>query len=220
MIERRFSKGAEVRAADTGVLNGVVVDGPRIEGYAAVYGEDFVLYEDSAFKVTETIAPGAFSDVLKDDVRCLFNHDADHVLGRTTNGTLNMADDSKGLFYTNQMDPNTRIGKDVYSYIRRGDVTGCSFAFIVGDATYTETVNGNRTEIVRTINKLSNLYDVGPVTYPAYPQTSIDARLEQRSALAGLPEELKTRIQAGKPARTLGESNPLLAAHTDYITRD
>lgn len=218
-VERRFSKGAEVRAAEVDATTGV----PKIEGYAAIFNEEFVLYEDASYRVVEIISPGAFSDVMSDDVRCLFNHDANKVLGRSTNGTLAMAEDSKGLFFTNQMDAETRIGKDVYQHVKRKDVTGCSFAFIVSKSTWTEEEKDGVYNVTRTIQKLSNLYDVGPVTYPAYEQTSVDARAEMRSAagpFADMPDDIRTRIEAGKPARTLGQTYPVLAAHTDALTKD
>lgn len=197
-IERRFSKGAEVRVSGDVLTTAT----PRIEGYAAVFNEDFVLYEDAGYRVVERISPGAFSDVLTDDVRCLFNHAPDHVLGRTESGTLTMSEDTKGLAFTNVMDTETRIGRDVYQFVKRGDVSGCSFAFIVGKSTWTEEEIDGVTNVTRTIEKLSNLYDVGPVTYPAYEQTNVDARLlELRSAqgpFADMPQALVERIKAGK----------------------
>lgn len=200
-VERRFSKGAEVRAS----LTDGSIAAPKIEGYGAVFNQDYVLYEDSAYRVVETIAPGAFSLVMRDDVRCLFNHEPDNVLGRSESGTLTMREDANGLFYENLMDKETRIGKDVYQFVKRGDVTGCSFAFIVGESAWTEEEVNGRTEIKRTIVKLSNLYDVGPVTYPAYEQTTVDARdLKELRAVAswamGMPVELIERINAGKPS--------------------
>jgi HK97 family phage prohead protease len=209
-VERRFISGGEVRADLTQALGA-----PFIEGYAAVFNKDYVLYEDSAYLVKETIAPGAFMSVMQNDVRCLFNHTPDHVLGRTSNDTLTMREDATGLFYTNLMNTETRIGKDVYLFVKRGDVTGCSFAFIVDESEWTEVEVNGRTEITRTIKKLSRLYDVGPVTYPAYDETTVDAR-ELRSADV-IPAEILERIKAGKPVQTLGQAQPVIAAHTDAL---
>jgi HK97 family phage prohead protease len=217
-IERRFSKGAEVRAVGDAAVT------LKIGGYAAVFNEDFVLYEDSSYRVVERIAPGAFTDVMSDDVRCLFNHQPDHVLGRTGNGTLNLMQDDKGLAFNNDMDADTRIGRDVYQFVKRGDVTGCSFAFIVSKSTWTEEDTDGVTNVARTIEKISSLYDVGPVTYPAYEQTNVDARLlELRSAqgpFADMPADLVSRIRAGKPALTLAQRCPLLVLQTEFISRD
>ncbi|MGB0039595.1 MAG: HK97 family phage prohead protease, partial [Terriglobales bacterium] len=117
-----------------------------------------------------------FDPVLQDDVRCLFNHDADNILGRTTNGTLTMRQDSRGLRFQNTLDRKTTVGQNVYQFVTRGDVTGCSFGFIVDEAEWSEGAQADgRTVLTRTIKKLRKLFDVGPVTYPAYEQTSVYA---------------------------------------------
>ena len=172
-MERRFNASAQVRAVRTdGANNG---EG-KIAGYAAVFNEEYVLFEDEAYRVVETIAPGAFSDVLDDDVRCLFNHDADNILGRSTNGTLTMRQDAVGLRFQNTLDRKTTTGNNVFQFVKRGDVTGCSFAFVVSDSDWSEATQADgRTVVKRVIKKLSKLFDVGPVTYPAYPQTSVSA---------------------------------------------
>jgi uncharacterized protein len=217
-LERRFSKGAEVRAVPL-----PEADKLTIAGYAAVFNEDFVIYEDEDFRVTETITPGAFTSVMGDDVRCLFNHEPDHVLGRTGNGTLALMQDDKGLAFNNDMDTETRIGRDVYQFVKRGDVSGCSFAFIVAEDTWSDEERYGKIQVTRVITKMSQLFDVGPVTYPAYVQTSVDARtLREMRAIedwsVGMPEAIVARIRAGKPARTLGETHPLYALHTTFIT--
>lgn len=206
-VERRFIKGAEVRALAEN-------SAPRIEGYAAVFNEFYQLYQDPNFEVRETIAPGAFTPVMQDDVRCLFNHDADNVLGRSTNGTLVFTQDDKGLVYANIMDPDTRIGKDVYAFIKRGDVTGCSFAFTVSKAEWVEEeLESGVTRWTRTISAMEKLYDVGPVTYPAYEQTSVDAReLRSAEAFADLPADICNRIKAGKVVAAPGMSEDVRAA--------
>lgn len=198
-VERRFSKGAVVRAQES-----AAAPSGKIEGYAAVFNEFYVLYEDSGFQVRETILPGAFTGVMDNDVRCLFNHDADNVLGRSTNGTLVMSQDENGLGYVNLMD-ETRIGKDVYSFVKRGDVTGCSFAFIVKRAVWDEEEVDGVTRWTRKIEEMEQLFDVGPVTYPAYEQTTVDAR-ELRFADA-IPTEIMERIKAGRPAPGMSEEH-------------
>lgn len=158
-IEYRIFK-TEVRSAKDGK--------PQIEGYAAVFNTQ----TDLGY-VRESIAPGAFKDAIaeKQDVRCLFNHQPDHVLGRTKSGTLSLEEDNTGLKFRCDM-PDTQMGKDVHSMIKRGDVDQCSFGFIVRD----EEVNyDNADYVVRTIKKC-DLFDVSPVTFPAYPTTSVEAR--------------------------------------------
>ncbi len=174
MIERRFSPGAQVSAVHTG--DGIRSSASKIQGYAAVFNEEFVMYEDEGYRVVEIIQPGAFTPVLQDDVRCLFNHAPDNVIGRTENGTLTMRQDTRGLRFQNTMDTKTTVGANVLQFVKRGDVTGCSFAFVVEDAEWSEAQQADgRTVVKRTITKLKRLLDVGPVTYPAYEQTSVSA---------------------------------------------
>ncbi len=145
---------------------------PVIRGYAAVF--DTLSENLGGFR--EKIDPGAFSDVLDDDVRGLFNHDSNLIIGRTKAGTLKIAQDSKGLIYEAEP-PDTQIGRDLVVSIERGDVDQSSFAFTVDQDKFEEDDDGR---IIRTIIKVKRLYDVSPVTYPAYPDASVGLRgLEQ-----------------------------------------
>ncbi|MDW5376833.1 HK97 family phage prohead protease [Halomonas sp. HP20-15] len=157
----------------------------RIVGHGAVFGKrsEMIL---GMFK--EEIAPGAFDDVLGDDVRALFNHDPSFVLGRTRSGTLELSIDTEGLRY--EIDPpDTQSVRDmVLAPLMRRDITGSSFAFRVapdGDE-WREEDDGL---IVRTITRFSRLLDVSPVTYPAYPDAgaakrSLEARCAEIQGLA------------------------------------
>jgi HK97 family phage prohead protease len=205
MIERRFVKGAQVRA-----MQG---DKPGIEGYGAVFGEEYVLWDSPTMRIVETIKPGTFSRSLreKQDVRCLFNHSADNVLGRTANDTMRMTEDLKGLRYETDFDMRTRIGNDVRCFVERGDVTGCSFSFNVTKQERTEIEENDKLTIRREIQDV-DMYDVGPVTFPAYEGTGVKARsVELRSVFPdGLsasershaPVELRELIDAGPIAGT------------------
>jgi HK97 family phage prohead protease len=162
-IERRaFSMLAlEVEARSEG-------ESPIIRGHAAVF--DRMSENLGGFR--EKIDPGAFDDVLGDDVRALFNHDANLILGRTTSGTLRLSQDGEGLSY--ELDPpDTQVGRDLMVSLKRGDITQSSFAFTVADDDWSEDEEGR---VVRTIKKVGRLYDVSPVTYPAYPDASVGLR--------------------------------------------
>lgn len=147
-----------------------------IVGYAAVFyragdpGTEYELWE----KVRERIARGAFDRALADrhDARGLFNHDPNIVLGRVGAGTVRLSVDDVGLRY--EIDaPDTQSGKDVVAMLRRGDVVGSSFAFIVrGDSWQRDRDTGDE---IRTIQDV-DLLDVSPVTYPAYESTSAGVR--------------------------------------------
>lgn len=147
----------------------------RICGYAAVFNKDS---EDLGF--IERIEPGAFKKALKkSDVRALFNHDANLIIGRT-GVNLRLKEDDKGLYM--EVDPiDTATYRMVAENIRAGLVTQQSFAFTVAAQEW----DGDYT--LRTIKEVDQIFDVSPVTYPAYPDTSVALRCrdelkEQRGA--------------------------------------
>jgi len=137
-------------------------------GHAAVFNK----LSEKIMGFREKIAPGAFADSLKDgdDVRCLFNHDSNLLLGRRSAKTLSLKEDKTGLKVEDDL-PNTQIGRDIPILIERGDLTGMSFGFrTIDDEWHTE--NG---EDVRTLKRVK-LIDVSPATFPAYPDTSVAVR--------------------------------------------
>ena len=140
----------------------------RISGYAA----KFNTLSENLGGFREQIRAGAFDGVLIDDVRALFNHDPSMILGRTTAGTLHLDSDGTGLRYTIDP-PDTQYARDLHKSIERGDVTQSSFAFQVADDDWNEDEDGR---LIRTINTVKRLFDISPVTYPAYPDTSVAAR--------------------------------------------
>ncbi len=193
MIERRFVKGAGVRATKA--------ETPGLEGYSAVFNEEYVLYDSGSYRVVETVMPGTFTRALEEhqDVRCCLNHDANQLLGRTAAGTLRLKQDDKGLSFVCDL-PDTTIGRDVRTSIERGDLSGCSFAFSVTKQSWSEETKDGKTTCLRRIEDV-DLFEQGPVTFPAYEGTSVGARSEMRSAILsidGLPAELRARIEHRK----------------------
>lgn len=142
---------------------------PKVEGYAAVFNSDS---EDMGF--IERIAPGAFKKALKtSDTRALFNHDSNIILGRTSAGTLELKEDKKGLFMS-IIPPDTQLIRDmVLAPIERGDITQQSFGFTVKADKWKE-IDGKTP--IRTITEIGELFDVSPVTFPAYPDTDVALR--------------------------------------------
>lgn len=137
-----------------------------VEGYAAVFNSTTDL---GHFK--ERIAPGAFSDVLDNDVRFLVNHDG-MPLARTSNGTMTLQEDEHGLHYRAHLS-DTQAGRDVYTMIKRGDLSQSSFAFTIKEESIDE-------DGVRVIEKVASLIDTSVVTYPAYKDASVYARSEEK----------------------------------------
>jgi len=141
-----------------------------IGGYAAKFDK-----ETNLGWMTESIAQGAFDDVLGDDVRCLFNHDANQILGRTKSGTLKIEQDSTGLKYDNQMSSTSPIALHVMDSISRGDVNQSSFAFTIKEHSWDKRKSAEGFEYYhRTIVKVERLYDVSPVVYPAYDDATVE----------------------------------------------
>lgn len=141
---------------------------PRIVGHAAVFGK---LSED-LMGFREQIKKGAFKRSLKEgaDVRALINHDPSKVLGRTSAGTLTLKEDKEGLLM-DVTPPDTQAARDLLTSIERGDITGQSFQFRTIEDQW-KTVDG---EEIRTLVDV-DLIDVGPVTFPAYPDTTVAVR--------------------------------------------
>lgn len=168
-----------------------------IEGYAAVFyrrgdrNTEFPLYEN---RIIERIAPGAFDEIENDDVRCLFDHESRLILGRNVAGTLELSVDQTGLFYRCIL-PNTTAGRDVAESIDRGDINGSSFQFEVADQEWTE----NEGEpAIRTLTRL-RLFDVGPVTFPAYYGATVGVRSSR--AVEDLDQLIQQRNAAQRGAR-------------------
>ena len=129
-----------------------------VVGYGAVFNSE----SNDLGGFVEYIAPGAFDGRLEDDVRFLINHDG-LPLARTTNNTLRLSVDERGLKYEADM-PDTTLANDLMTLLRNGTISQSSFAFTVEEDSW-ENVDGRN---IRTINKVSRLYDVSSVTYPAY----------------------------------------------------
>jgi uncharacterized protein len=145
-------------------------DVPVIRGHAAVFNQ---LSEDlGGFR--EQIAPGAFAEAIAaDDVRALWNHNADYVLGRNRSGTLVLAEDVRGLAI--EIDPpDTQWARDLLVSMERGDVNQMSFGFSLRPNGQ-DWAKDDAGQVIRTLKRV-RLFDVSPVTYPAYPQTDVAVR--------------------------------------------
>lgn len=170
---------------------------PRITGYAALFGHETTI--GGMFR--EIIEPGAFKRAIaeRQDTICCVDHNPARLIGRTKSGTLEIREDDRGLWFS-CLPPDTTEGRDLVELMRRGDLSGTSFAFRVPK-------DGDRWERggklpLRVLTNL-DLIDVSIVTVPAYP----DASAAIRSLAALSAEDLKTSIE-GKLALRLAKLNP------------
>jgi HK97 family phage prohead protease len=168
---------------------------PTIYGYAAKYN---VRSSDLGGWV-EVIAPTAFDNHLKSnpDVRALFNHNQDVVLGRTTAGTLKINSDSTGLAYEVNP-PDTQAARDLITSMKRGDINQSSFGFICRNAKWSTDADTGLD--MRTVNE-AELFDCSPVTYPAYPQAT--------SGVRSLPEDMPMEVRSRLQKRDLVDGDPV-----------
>ena len=161
-----------------------------IEGYFSVFNSIYELWPGA----TESVAPGAFSETLGNDIRALVNHDDTLVLGRNKAGTLELREDSHGLWGKIDVNPNDVDAMNLYNRVKRGDVDQCSFGFWIEDE---ETEFRDDGSIHWTIRKV-NLFEVSVCTFPAYESTEVSAR---KADFAEILKRKKEKRQAELLAR-------------------
>lgn len=179
-----------------------------IEGYAAVFydpADEGTEYKMGSWFV-ERLDPRAFNAALKrkDDVRALYNHDPDHLLGRVSSGSLKLSKDDRGLRYRIQIDPTDPDHQRVIAKIKRGDLDGSSFAF-VPEKWRTEE-SGDVT--IRTVLDL-RLVDVSPVTFPAYTGTTSELRTATQDSLRAEAEPEQPQEGPQPPERDVLHDPPI-----------
>jgi HK97 family phage prohead protease len=180
-------------------LRGMLGAGAVLAGHAAVFDQEAILW---GFR--EQVAPRAFKKSIKEsDVRALFNHDPNHVLGRNKAGTLRLAEDSVGLAYEIEL-PDTQFAQDLARSIERGDISQSSFAFevVAGGEKWSYPEKGSNELPLRTIREVK-LFDISPVTYPAYEGTDVDIQRALRSLAIDLDRPLDELVSAAREGRLI-----------------
>lgn len=165
-----------------------------IEGYFAVFNCETELFP-GAF---EEIAPEAFNDTLSNDIRALINHDTSLVLGRNKAGTLELKVDSRGLWGRIKINPRDSDAVNLYERVKRGDVDQCSFGFNIIE----EETEFRDDGTVKWRLKKVDLHEVSVVTFPAYEDTSVQARMREyeqhkKRQLEQRKMKLKERVRNG-----------------------
>lgn len=184
---RSVASSFETRSDDNGMY---------IEGYFSVFNSNYEIYPGC----TESVAPGAFSNTLGGDIKALCDHDTRLVLGRNKAGTLELREDSHGLWGRITINPNDSDAVNLYERVKRGDVDQCSFGF---DIVREESDFRDDGTVHFTIREVE-LFEVSVVTFPAYAETSVSARKQD------VAEIQKRKLDAWKistRARLKGEKN-------------
>lgn len=194
MEKQMERQSRQLRAAITDFTTREDGDTPIIEGYFAVFNSDYVIDAD----MSESIAPGAFTQSLNGDVRALTNHDSTLVLGRTTAATVTLRQDEIGLWARIAINPKDSDAMNTWARVQRRDVTQCSIGFrIIRE----ETEFREDGSVHWTIYEVE-LYEISVCTFPAYEATNISARTAQRDdmqarRLEAWKNEMKERIKHG-----------------------
>jgi len=189
---------------------------PKIQGYAALFdAETEIRGWYGSFK--ESIARGAFKSSIDSGKRVvsLFNHDVNYVLGSTSGQTMTLKEDERGL-WIEVTPPDTQVGRDVVEYIRRGDVVGQSFMFTITREEW--TFAEKKGELDKRVIMEVELFEAGPVLFPAYEETSVGVRSEKddpsASAYLAAKKEWEDRNRPTEPITIISPEPYLLKVRT------
>lgn len=168
----------------------------KVAGYASTFGEPYTLFEDQWMTFREVVDPKAFDTTDMTDVIMQYNHEG-RVLARTSNGTLTVTPDEKGLYVEADLS-GTELGRELYEEIRGGYTTKMSFGFAIDRTEGVKTdLEDGRVDFLRRITSVKKLYDVSAVSIPANDGTSIGAMT--RNLIDGVIEEERAeRLRKGK----------------------
>lgn len=169
----------------------------RIEGYFSVFNSIYQIAPD----MSESFAPGAFTETLDGDIRALIDHVTRYVLGRNLAGTLELREDDKGLWGSILINPNDQDALNAYARVERGDVNQCSIGFDILEENTEVHDDGS---VHWTIKKV-RLHEVSVCTFPAYQETSVEARKQQkeqieRRRVEAWREEMLGKLKGAKNA--------------------
>lgn len=198
-MERRVYRklpSPEIRARDDGAT--------ELVGYAAAFGR----YSQNLGGFVELIEPGAFTDALRrgTNVAGLVNHDENWLLATTASGTLVLSQDDDGLRYCMELDPTDPDAQRAIAKISSGKLRGSSFSFQVGEDEWSQTDEGFP---LRRIRSVAKLWDVGPVTFPAYTVTEDDGlAVAMRSLAHTTGRPLDDLIAAARDNSLAGAMSP------------
>ena len=206
-IEQKLNEGRQYRNIDARRIETREAEDDEkiVEGYATVFNEPYELWNYDGYTVLEQIDRKAFDECDMSDVIMQYNHEG-RVFARTSNETLSLTTDDTGLRISANLG-GTALGVQVYEEIKGGYTDKMSFGFKVKEdkREVTEDRETGQVTVLRTITKISKLYDVSAVSIPANDATSISARAYGEGVIAEIMEELQKRNRQKQKIRILTE---------------
>lgn len=195
---REYRNLAEFRAEDT--------DDYIVTGYASTFNEPYLLWRDGNYTVREQVDPHAFDETDMNDVIMQYDH-VGRVFARKSNGTLDLSVDDHGLKIDRAYLGGTEIGRQLFEEIRGGYTTKMSFGFIVEEDTraITENTETGEVDVLRTITRVSKLFDVSAVSLPANDGTAISARNFSDGVINEVKEEIRAAHERAEAIRRIKE---------------
>ena len=184
LLEKKLAQGREFRDMEIRALEDEAQEDQIVEGYATTFNQPYLLWEDGGYRVYEQVDARAFDGCDMSDVIMQYDHEG-RVFARISNGTLTVTPDEHGL-KVRALLGGTELGRQLYQEIRGGYTNKMSFAFIVAEdrREIEENKETGEVTILRTITKISRLYDVSAVSIPANNATSIAARTYSEGVIA------------------------------------
>lgn len=195
---REYRNLAEFRAEDN--------EDYVVTGYASTFNEPYLLWRDSTYTVREQVDPHAFDETDMTDVIMQYDH-VGRVFARKSNGTLELSVDDHGLKIDRAYLGGTEIGRQLFEEIRGGYTSKMSFGFIVEDETrdVQENAETGEVEVLRTITRVSKLFDVSAVSLPANDGTTISARNLSDGLIAEVKEEIRAAHERAETIKRIKE---------------
>ena len=187
-IDQKLNEGRSYRNLAS---FGVAEERKMVEGYATTFNDPYTLFRDGQYTVIEQVDPHAFDETDMSDVIMQYDHEG-RVFARTSNGTLALRTDEHGLHIEADLN-GTEIGRQLLEEIEGGYTTKMSFGFRVDEDKRETTEENGEVTILRTITRISKLYDVSAVSLPANDATNISARSYCDGVVAEVKEEFRLR---------------------------